>query len=242
MEFNSTTDKDGLIQDIETLLGMDDGHISGNATRLKQFTRMINIWYKRAVSWIWEATGTWEYDDSNKTTLPIATTDLVDDQQDYELPSIAQKVDRVEVMDDSGDYQLLIPIDKSQITDEALSEYYETNGMPVVYDLVGRSIILYPTPATADVTLVAGLKVYVSRDVDVFTSADTTKEPGFVDNFHTICSVGAALRYAIGESLSDKKRDLKADLKDLKSELQAFYGSRHRDMPSRILPKTRSHI
>lgn len=242
MEFSDTTNKDGLIQDIETLLGMDDGHISGNAVRLKQFTRMINIWYKRAVSWIWEATGTWEYDDSNKTTLPIATTTLVAGQQDYELPSIAQKLDRVEAKDSEGNFQLLIPIDKSQVTDEALSEFYKTDGMPICYDMVGQSVILYPAPAAANVTLVSGLKVYVSRDVDVFTSADTTKEPGFVDNFHTILSVGSALRYAIGESLTDKKSDLKADLKDLKSELQEFYGSRHRDMPSRILPKIRSSI
>jgi len=76
MQLNDTSStKSGLIQDIEDLLDMDDGHISGNTNRLNRFLRVINSWYRRGVTWIREVHGNWQYDDSNKTDLPIYTAD-----------------------------------------------------------------------------------------------------------------------------------------------------------------------
>lgn len=182
MKFSDTTNKRGLIQDCETLLGMTDAEISGNTTLLETFTRMINAWYRRVNSWIWESTGTWEYDDSNYTDLPIATTTIVDDQQDYEIPSTAQKIDRVEVKDIAGNYQLITPIDKSQIKTLAMSEFQETAGMPTYYDLVGRSLFLYPKPDTTKVTATAGLKIYFTRDIEEFGLLRTGTAEGTVAN------------------------------------------------------------
>ena len=62
MKFNSTIDKLGLIQDCETILGMADGGISGDATLLKTFTRLMNVWYRIANIWIWKNQTDWEYD------------------------------------------------------------------------------------------------------------------------------------------------------------------------------------
>lgn len=236
MQFNDTTSKTGLVQDCETLLAMTDGEISGDDTKLKIFTRLVNSWYRRVNSWIWDVTGTWEYDDSNWTDFPIATTDLVDEQQDYEIPSTAQKIDRVEVLDSDGNYQLLTPLDKSQITTEAMSEFYETPGLPRFYDLVGRSIVLYPKPGADYVTLTNGLKLYFSRDVDEFISTDTTKEPGFVSNFHRILSVGASYDYAASYGMTERLSYLKGQLNELVNELRRFYGGRHRDQKLRIEP------
>ena len=245
MKFSDTSSKTGLIQDCETLLGMEDGAISGNATLLKVFTRMINVWYRRVNSWIWNVTGTWEYDDSNWTDLPIATTDLIttpgSEQQKYVIPSTAQKVDRVEVKDSDGDYQLLTPIDKSQIKTSAMSEFQETAGMPIRYDLLGRVLVLYPKPKDDSVTKSAGLKLYFSRDIDEFVSTDTTKEPGFVRSFHRILSLGAAYDYAIGYEMNTKANFLKGQINELVEELQDFYSGRHRDMPARISPKRRNY-
>ena len=199
-------------------------------------TRSINEWYKKAVSWIWQATGTWEYDDSNYSDFPIATADLVDAQQDYTLPSTAQKIDRVEVLSSTGDYFLIKPIDKSMIKGQAMSEFYETAGFPKYYDLVGSSLLLYPKPASGNVTTTAGLKVYFTRDIGVFNSSSTTTEPGFAEPFHRILSLGAALDYAIARRMWDRVNPLKAQLNELKVELQEFYGNRHRDMKVRINP------
>lgn len=243
MKFNDTTAKSGIIQACETYLGMEDGCISGDAILLKQFTMLVNGYYRRVNSWIWEATGVWEYDDSNYTDLPIATTTIVNDQQDYELPSTAQKVDRVEILDINGDYKLLKPLDKSQIKESALSEFLETPGLPIYYDLIGRSVFLYPKPDTAKVTADLGLKIYFTRDVDEFVSGDTDTEPGFVNNFHSILPLGASLDYVLGymPEETSKMNNFRIQLKNLKDELKKFYSSRHREIKARIDPKRRNY-
>jgi hypothetical protein len=207
---------------------------------VEDFIRNANGWYEEINAWIWEATGDWEYDDSNYTTLPIATGNLVDAQADYELPSTAQKIDRVEVKDNSGNWSRLNPIDKSQVG-SAMDEFLETNGLPVYYDLVGDSMILYPTPATANITATSGLKVYFSRDVQAFNATSTTTVPSFNKNFHRLISYGAALDFAsvVG---SDKVTYLTNQIARMKEELQSFYGSRHRDFKTKIMPRIEDNI
>lgn len=202
----------------------------------EDFIRSANGWYAEANHWIWDATGDWEYDDSNYTTLPIATGNLVDAQADYELPSTAQKIDRVEVKDQDGNWSKLIPMDKSQIND-ALDEFEETDGFPRYYDLVGDSMILYPTPDSAYITATSGLKVYFSRDVQEFNSTSTTTVPSFNKNFHRILSYGAALDYANTFGDLNRANYLSSQIARMKEELQTFYGSRHRDFKTKIIPK-----
>jgi len=241
MVFNDLTNHQGLCQDARFLLGLSvSDTVSYN---VKDLTRNINSWYRKANQWIWEATGTWEYDDSNYTNLPIATTDLVDGQDNYELPTIAQRLDRIEVMNAEGDYVKLTPIDKSQI-DVAMSEFADEDGMPEYYDVIGRSIILYPTPDTTKVTLSNGLKAYFSRGVNEFAITDTSTEPGFDDNFHRLLSVGAAYDWAISKDIDNTSRinSLSNQILTFKEEIQKFYGSRDRGMKARIIPKTESNI
>lgn len=242
MEFNNTSTNLGLIQDCEDLTGLGNKNISGNSNRLKLFTRYVNEWYRRVDSWIWQSVGDWEFDDSNRTTLPIATTDLVDEQQDYEIPSTARKIDRMEVLDSSGNYQLVKPIDKSMIQDESMTEFLETPGMPEYYDTLGRSIMLYPKPNDGDVTLTNGLKLYYSRDIVQFSSSAATREPGFDNHFHPIISKGASFNWKSSKGLagaSDLKREIFGDTRvrgdeGLKGELKEFYASRHRGFKTKL--------
>jgi len=237
MKFNETTSYSGLIQDCETLTSLGKNAISGNTDKLKEFRRLLNSWYKKADTWIWQAAGDWDYDDSNQTTLPIAVTTLVDGQADYSIPSSAKKVERVEVLDANGDYQLLTPLDKSQITDEAMTQFEETNGLPEYYDMVGSTIYLYPAPAAADVTEASGLKLYAARDVIAFsnTVSVTTNavEPGFDSNFHRILSLGASYDWCVAKGLA-KAQTLRAEIGQLESEIKEFYGGRHRNFKTRF--------
>jgi hypothetical protein len=237
MQFNNTTDKNGLVQLCEVFLGMEDGTISGNTTLLKQFTMLINSWYRKVNSAIWDVCGTWEYDDSNYTDLPVATTDLVADQQDYELPSTAQMVLKVRVLDKDGNPSELTPVSFIGMTSDT-----DNRGMPTEYELRGRSIILNKLPTSDYVTLTNGLEVYFSRDIDEFVSTDTTKEPGFVSNFHRLLSLGASHDYAISYEMFDKANFLKGDINEMVAELRKFYGSQFRDMKTRILPRKQSYI
>ena len=221
---------------------MGDGTISGNATLLKRFTNLINVWYGRVDTMIWKKLArAWDFDDRNYTDLPIATTDLVDGQQDYSLPSWARRIERAEVLDSDGDYQLLTQIDKSQVGDEAMTEFEETAGLPIYYDLVANSIFLYPKPDADDVTLSDGLKVYFNRSVDLFTSTDTTKEPGFPSEFHRILSAGASYDYVIAEGMTDKLVPLKNMINEMMGDVSDFYARRDRDFTVRMTPHWREH-
>lgn len=246
MKFNDTSGKSGILQDCETLLGFEDGDITGNSTRLKEFTRLVNVWYQRAANWIWEAENAWEFDDSNKTDLPIATTTLVttagSEQQDYEMPSSALTVNRVEVMDKDGDYKLLRPFDQTEQRDRAMSEFLETPGFPRFYDLLGRSIFLYPKPLAADVTESEGLKLWFDRDVTKFESTDTTTEPGFAANFHRILSLGACRDYSLGKEMYSRLNAIKPQLEELKKSIQKYYNRRDQSSHTRIIPKKQSFI
>ncbi len=202
---------------------------------LADFVRSVNNWSRRVDSWIWKNTGEWEYDDSNYANLPFATTTVVDKQYDYQLPSTAKKVDRVEMKDINGNWYKLKPFNK-EMTETAMSEFYETAGKPIYYDLVGMSILLYPKPDTAQITATAGLKCYFSRDIVEFTLTDTTASPGFDDNFHELLSIGAAIDYS---NVIDQGRltILNKQLESLKEELEQFYGSRHRELRPQIKRK-----
>ncbi|MHA1400044.1 MAG: phage adaptor protein [Candidatus Heimdallarchaeaceae archaeon] len=228
MKFRDDSSEElGLVEDIDDICYTDS-----TSYPYKQKARNINNWYRRVVSWIRECPSDWEYDDSNLTYPPSNTHTLVADTQEYTLDTDAQKVERVEVLDDEGNYQRVTPIDKDEI-EGALSEYKETAGLPTEYDLVGRTVVLYPKPGTGYITTSAGLKVYVARDIDEFTSTDTTQEPGFASNFHRILSLGASFDFIDDPT---KKNFLKAQINEMKEELQKFYSTRHREYPNVISP------
>jgi len=243
VKLNDTTSEQGLCQDTRFLLGLavnDTVSYSDN-----NLIRNINAWYRQVDSWIWDASGKWEYDDSNYNNLPIATTALVASQADYSLPTTARKILRVEVLDSNGNYNKLTQIDQSQITD-AMSEFQDTTGMPKYYDMVGESIMLYPAPAAANVTTTAGLKLSFSRTIDEFATTDTSTQPGFESNFHRALSIGAALDWAIskdeGGSLTNLITGLTSQLALQKESIAKFYGMRNSDMRPRIIPQIDNSI
>ena len=243
MNFNNTSTREGMIQMCEDLCGFDNGDISGDTDLLNRFTRMLNDRYNQTSNWIWKASGDWQFDDRGQTTLPEATTDLVGDQQDYELPSTAQKLMRVEVKDQNGDYHVLRAFDESAVKGIAMSEWYETAGIPIFYDIKGRSLILYPKPGTGFVTLSAGLKIYVSRDVIQFNSTATSQEPGFSLNFHRMIPLGASLDYSIGAGKFNTVNAIKPLILETRTDMQEFYSRRHRDpILPKIKPNTENYI
>jgi len=212
-----------LKDDVYFLTGTDSNSCSDS-----DLEQNLNRWYRIAANWIWDATGTWEYDDTSKTDLPVATADLSQDKDVYELHQDTQRIIEVEIKD-SGDWYDLDEIDKSQM-DVAPSEYYDDNGTPVAYDTLADTIVLYPTP---DETVSNGLRVHVSREVD--SLADSADVPGFNEQFHRILSLGAALDWAIAYGDGHKEVDIRRQLfgdqtvPGMRKELEKFYGRRNRD-------------
>lgn len=237
---DSTNPQNSIYHYTLFLLGLDSTDTTSYA--VADFIRSANSWVRKAVFLSWRNSDAWEFDDSNYSTLPIATTTLVNEQADYSLPSNGLDVERVEVLDSSGNYKLLTQLDKGMV-DSAMTEYYETPGMPAYYDLVGNSLVLYPKPSASYVTVAAGLKLYLARDIDGFTTLDTSQEPGFVPTFHPYVAYGSALDYAIAKNIDvNKVSVIKLGLNEYQSAIQDYYAKRNKDSKVKIRPRTKSNI
>jgi len=217
-----------LDSDIDFLCGSTSATYSPTNKR-----RNMNIAYRDVCSIIWESDGGWRYDDSNATDLPKANTTLVHNQQDYSLPSTAQQVDRVEILDSEGNYIKLKPLDMNEVT-TGLPEFLGGNsGTPLYYELVGRSVLLYPTPASGYVTLASGLQIYVDRDITDLALTATTTEPGFASSFHRILSYAAAIDF----TQDDRQRQFLAVQKDrLEQMMRRFYSKRAPEIKTKVKP------
>jgi hypothetical protein len=234
MKFNQiTADRLGLVEDTLYHCGLPTVTASYSSYALADITRNINNSYLDTVRKIWDFAAGWQYDDSNKTTLPVGYTTVVHNQNDYSLPTDAQRVQRVEIKDSAGDYQLLKQIDIHDITNEAMSEFLSTPGLPQYYDLVGRSVMLYPTPSSAYCTLASGMAVYMDREPTLFTTASTTAEPGFASPFHKILSYSAAIDFVQDKASQDRLVAMKARLEQ---GLKEFYSKRNVERRASIRP------
>lgn len=195
--------------------------------------RNVNQHYQDVARVIWENADGWQYDDSNNTTLPVAIADLIHNQQDYSLPSTCQRLERVEIKDSSGNYQKLLQLDIYDITNIAMSEYHETPGMPLRYDLIGRSLMFYPTPSSAYATMTSGLKVWFDRDVTEFATTASSETPGFATPFHRILSYATALDFVQDEK---QRQFLILQRSRLEQGLVRFYSKRNVERRSAIRP------
>jgi len=237
MQFNGTDKSISLYADTLSLLGLDTSDTTSYV--IADFTRNANQALRETNQDIWQATGEWEFDDSNYTTLPSAKRDMTASTSNYLIPSYAQKIDRLQVLDVSGDWHVVTPFDKG-MTKEALEELYSTTGLPEYYDLVGNSIVLYPTPDATTCTLTQGLELFFSREFDDFLVTDTTKEPGFVKDFHRMISLRSALTWAMPRGIAIIS-SLQNQISSMKDSMKIFYGSRDRDLRVRIIPKSNNY-
>ena len=195
--------------------------------------RRINAAYEQIVGWIINADGTWQWDDSNYTDLPIGTQTLVAGQSAYTFNDKFLQLLEVQVKDDEGNFRIIYPIDQKEYSDESpLEEDFETDGFPQYYDKVSDDTIkFYPAPAAADVTLTSGLKIKFKRTADIFTSAEVTtgtKEPGFASPYHIILSYMAAIPYCLTYK-KDRVALYEKKIMELKKELMDHYASREKD-------------
>ena len=73
-----------------------------------------------------------------------------------------------------------------------------------------------------------GLKIWFMREVDEFTTADTTQEPGFDEPFHRMLSLGASYDYALKKGLPAADR-IKAELLEYEQRLAIYYADKQQD-------------
>ena len=139
-------------------------------------------------------------------------------------------------MDSSPDvWRKLKPIDSLDLGDLSPEEYFgqESNGdpkkgMPEYYDKVGDTIILYPAPAATSVTLASGLRVWFQRTADLFTTSDTTQEPGIPSPYHVLLAYYASIPYC-AKYKKDRVAWLEKKWDEGIKNMLKFFGKREKD-------------
>lgn len=231
--------RSGIIQNIEVMTDLGNAYITGDSSRLKEFTNLVNRVNHRVWHTIFTSNGNWQYDDGNYTDLPAAATDLVSGTAKYAIPFTASTpsetaltIQRVEAKDSSGNWYVVYPMTKEELTNIAVGEYMSSNGYPTTYRLVDNTIQLFPAPSYASS---GGLKIYFDRDSVDFASTATTAVPGFASPYHEILPIGAAIEWLkVKQPTTPTLGLLMQDYLKLEASIKKFYGMRFKDFKPAI--------
>lgn len=232
MQFSGNSTSQDLVSEVRDLCDADS-----TSYPIAQITRRINSGYETLIAKILEADGDWQWDDTNYTTLPRGLGTLVEGQEVYSYASEYLNVQMVEILDVGSPaiYRKIKPIDSLDLGDLSPQEYFgktsagnPQTGFPEYYDKLGDTIILYPAPTATHVTLANGIRVWFQRTADLFTTTDTTQEPGLPSPFHVLLAYYAAIPYcAIYKK--DRVAWLEKKWEDGVKDLMKHFGKREKD-------------
>lgn len=232
MVFSDTTTKTGIVQDV--YFGVNANSAS---YPIEDVTRNVNLGLDKASAIILRSDNRWQFDDTNATTLPIAVTDLVNNQQDYEFDSSFLEVLKVMIADPTGNFHEVYNID---IHDQGVVGYLENQssntGQPRRYDVIGNSILLDSRPNYA---YTGGMKVYFKRKATYFVYTDTIKVAGIAPQFHKYLSLVAQYEYSFAKGL-EKTEQIKREMLEMERKIADFYDKRSGDYKPRFISRMRN--
>lgn len=228
MQFNPG-DGSGVVDEV---LDLADADLTSYP--LTKIVRRCNTAIETLVAELLNASGTWQFDDSNYDNLPIGTTTLVDGQQQVTFSNEFLSVENVMILDIGGKWQPLNPVDQRQ-RGYPLENLTQAT-LPYLYDKEGPILTLYPPVSALAVTLANGLKVKFKRTAVLFTIADTTMQPGFASPYHILVAQMAALPYCKTYK-PDKVPQLVVDIREGKASMIKFYSAREQDIHANINTK-----
>lgn len=201
MVFSDTTNKNGLVQECEYWTGLGDAAISGDTTLIKFFTNRINMAFDRLVPRLLPYLKTLGWDDANTATTPTKTTNIVNGTNAYTFTTDGTNdilvITAVAILPNAAATQYTFLEDsQTLLDDEEIAEYISPNslqtGVPSKY-VVNGSVVYFDVLPNYSAT--NGLKIFFSREQYRFTTADTTKEPGFPVPFHNLLALYASKDY-----------------------------------------------
>lgn len=204
--------------------------------------RRVNNAYEEVVGDLINSDGTWQFDDTNYTTLPIGKVTLIEGQTSYSFTQQFLDILWIKIKNSNGVKEIIKPIDQVDLGDMSIEEYFNISdsstqtGMPTHYDKWEDTIKLYPAPTSTNVTLTNGMEVGFKRTADLFTSAEAstgTKQPGFASPWHQILAYKAALPYCQSYK-KDRVAFLVNEINRMRTELMDHYGHREKDHRDRL--------
>lgn len=202
MVFNDIVTKQGIVQDTYF-----EASANASSYPIEDVVRSSNTALDNFATLAIGADKTWQFDSTNATDIPIGTTRLTANQQDYTFDDTFLVLTTVECSDSNGlVWANLLPLENYN-EPVSLSEFQKTPGQPKYYKKIGSSVLLYPAPnfsrgpVDENDTETGGLRVTFQRKVDYFTATDTTKQPGFALHLHKYIPLYNAYVYACAKEL-----------------------------------------
>ena len=179
-----------------------------------------------------QASGKWQFDDSNHTKDPIITTDLISGQRDYhftvdEQSNLILDIYRVMVANEAGIFYDLKTADQQTRGYKSLGfvDGQNITGKPYKYDKTANGVFLDPIP---DYNATDGLKMFISREASYFVSGDTTKVFGACGLFHEYLALRPSYYFAYRKGLKNKL-DLLNEMNKMEADIDEYYGQRSKD-------------
>lgn len=234
MQFNDTSTKTGIVQEINDICQSDN-----NSYPIESKTRRVNEAMDRFFILAFQSDGQWNFDDVNNAAPPIDTQNIVSGTNRYKVATFTEKIFnfiKLEILDSNGKGVVLTPEIINNLTSSFQELYLNTTdsvGVPNHYCKYGDFIYLRPTP---NYSKTGGLKAYFNRPAARFVYTDTTKEPGIPLQFHTYICRKASLPYLI-EFQKSQKNDIAALIQQDEIEILKYFSRRGKDVVSRLSPK-----
>lgn len=236
--FNDTVNNTGLIQLCEQTVFGDSGfgQISGDNARLQIFTNYINEAASRYTNIVTKSDGRWQFDDENYSDYPIATRDLVANQQDYPFLTTMLEILSVEISNAAGVWYTIGEVDEAEMANwhVSMTQRFKVPSQPWKFSRMANSIFLLPA---TNYNYTGGFKVKYQRPPSYFVWTDTTKNPGWGDTLHDYLANYAAWKYLLTRNPSQA-----SVLKGLvdqaeQTEIPDFYLKREKDTTKSLYPK-----
>lgn len=224
--FSDSTNRDGLIQQIEKNTGTQSATASSYPLKVKtlDINETLGYFFLLAI----KAGGRFQVDDTNQTDQPVITTALVSGQSDYTFlvdgstpANQVLDVRQVRIKNSSGEWTKLTQIDREVVD---ISTIEAETGEPTEFDITGNSIILYPAPNYSQAN---SLELYISRTPVYFVSTDTTKEAGIPKIFHPYLHLRPSYLYTAIKTLPQAKW-LKVEVDKMEEAITDYYSRRNR--------------
>lgn len=229
MLFNPTDKTNSIVADIDFWL-FGTSSVFNDEYSLVDRARNVNRVWDEAITEIYNADANWEWDDSQNSDFPIATTDLTANIDHVTLADSMLVIHRVRVKDRNGTLRTLEPIKRSEATDSHLS----STGSPDRYYKLGNAVFILPVP---DYGATDGVEIEFQRGANYFASTDTDSSPGFNPQFHEFLSIGAAHKYAVANSMVEKANYLSNEKEQVRRRMIEFYQKRSPDEKPRLTLK-----
>lgn len=232
MTVNGADKANSIVGEIDFLLFGSSATLNTEYS-LTDRIRNINTAQDEVVTEIFKADPNWEWDDSNNTDLPIATTALIAARDNYGIPDATLVIHRVRIKDNNGDWVTLNPVDRRELSDSDMA----LTGVPTDYYKIGRSIFPIPVP---DYGVAGGFELQYQRGANHYTISTTDSTPGFDSRFHRFLSVSAAYMYAIAHDMGNKIQTLTAERERIRTSIRDYYQTRSKDQNPKIKLKRRN--